>query len=196
MIYKIAAICILALFYGIYFIKMFLQKRQGIQTRQLGKRKERGLHIVENVMSVATLSIVPVQLVSVIIDWSWLPSSARFTGFLTGMLGDLIFLISVITMKNNWRAGIPESAKTELVTEGIYRFSRNPAFVGFDFMYIGVCLLFCNPLTIAFSVFSIVMLHLQILQEEKYLTEIFGESYVQYKKIVFRYLGRQQQRKV
>jgi len=196
MIYKIAAIAVLVLFYGIYFIKMFLQKRQGIQTRQIGKRKERGLHIVENVMSVATLSIVPVQLVSVIIDWSWLPSSARFTGFLTGMLGDLIFLISVITMKNNWRAGIPESSKTELVTEGIYRFSRNPAFVGFDFMYIGVCLLFCNPLTIAFSVFSIVMLHLQILQEEKYLTEIFGESYVQYKKIVFRYLGRQQQRKV
>lgn len=190
MIFKIVAIAVLALFYGIYFTKMFLQKRQGIQTRQLRKRKERGIYLVETVMSVATLSVVPVQIVSVILDWSWLPSSARFTGFLLGMFGDLIFLISIIAMKNSWRAGIPEDAKTELVTDGIYCFSRNPAFVGFDFMYIGVCLLFCNPFTLFFSVFSMVMLHLQILQEEKYLEQTFGDSYVQYKRTVFRYLGR------
>lgn len=190
MIFKIAALVVLTLFYGIYFTKMILQKRQGIQTHQIGKRKERELHIVEMMMSVATVIVVPVQLVSVIADWSWLHRSVRFTGFLTGMLGDLIFLISVITMKNNWRAGIPKNAKTELVIEGIYYFSRNPAFLGFDFMYIGVCLLFCNPLTISVSLFAIVMLHLQILQEEKYLTQTFGDSYRKYKKSTCRYFGR------
>ena len=35
-----------------------------------------------------------------------------------------------------------------------------------------------------------VMLHLQILQEERYLTSVFGAPYQQYKKKVFRYLGR------
>ena len=34
------------------------------------------------------------------------------------------------------------------------------------------------------------MLHLQILQEEKYLTATFGKAYTDYKKHVFRYLGR------
>lgn len=190
MIFKIAALVILTLFYGIYFTKMILQKRQGIQTHQIGKRKERDLHIVETLMSVATLLVVPAQIISVIADWSWFHDSVRFTGFLIGILGDLIFLISVITMKNNWRAGIPENAKTELVIEGIYYFSRNPAFLGFDFMYIGVCLLFCNPLTISLSLFAVVMLHLQILQEEKYLTQTFGDSYRKYKKSTGRYLGR------
>ena len=39
-------------------------------------------------------------------------------------------------------------------------------------------------------VFAIVMLHLQILQEERYLEETFGEAYREYKRHTFRYLGR------
>ena len=61
-----------------------------------------------------------------------------------------------------------------------------------ELMYIGVCLLFCNPSTIVFSLFAMVMLHLQILQEEKYLTAVFGAPYTEYKSKVFRYLGRRQ----
>ena len=37
---------------------------------------------------------------------------------------------------------------------------------------------------------AIVMLHLQILQEERYLEETFGAAYQEYKRHTFRYLGR------
>lgn len=43
-------------------------------------------------------------------------------------------------MRDSWRAGISETDKTELVTEGIYQISRNPAFLGFDLLYIGILL--------------------------------------------------------
>ena len=188
MMYKILALLVLVIFYAIYFIKMWVQKKHGIQTHQIGKRKEKELHLVERLMSVATLCAPVVQVVSIFMNWTWLHDSARFSGFLGGILGDGIFLTAVITMKNSWCAGIPESDKTDLIQDGIYGWSRNPAFLGFDFMYIGVCLLFCNPLTIAFSIFAIVMLHLQILQEEKYLTAAFGKPYIEYKAQVFRYL--------
>ncbi|MDD2648102.1 MAG: isoprenylcysteine carboxylmethyltransferase family protein [Eubacteriales bacterium] len=188
--YRIFAAAVLLVFYGIYFTKMLLQKMQGIQTRQIGRRKEKDIHAVESLMALATILAPAAQALSILLDWSWLPDSARFTGFLLGLIGDGVFLIAVITMKNSWRAGIPESDKTELVQTGIYKWSRNPAFLGFDFMYVGVCLLFCNPVTIVFSLFAIVMLHLQILQEEKYLSLAFGAPYAQYKKSVFRYLGR------
>ena len=102
----------------------------------------------------------------------------------------MIFLLSVLFMKDSWRAGIPDQDKTELITTGIYRFSRNPAFLGFDLMYIGVLLMYGNLLTLGFSVFAIVMLHLQILQEEQYLASAFGAPYQRYKDQVFRYLGR------
>lgn len=188
--FKLMAIFILAVFYAIYFGKMIIQKKKGITTHQIGKRKEKKLHTVETLMSVATFSVVIIQLLSIFFDWNIMPSGARFTGFCIAGIGDIFFLISVIYMKDSWRAGIPEKDKTKLVTDGIYKFSRNPAFVGFDFMYTGVLLMFFNIGTLLLSLFSIVMLHLQILQEEKYMAKTFGEEYLEYKKKVFRYIGR------
>ena len=188
--FKLMAIFILAVFYAIYFGKMIIQKKKGITTHQIGKRKEKKLHTVETLMSVATFSVVIIQLLSIFFDWNIMPSGARFTGFCIAGIGDIFFLISVTYMKDSWRAGIPKKDKTKLVTDGIYKFNRNPAFVGFDFMYIGILLMFFNIGTLLFSLFSIVMLHLQILQEEKYMAKTFGEEYLEYKKKVFRYIGR------
>ena len=188
--YALPALLVLAVFYGIYFGKVLAQKRRGIRTRQIGRRKEKSIHTVEVLMSIATLGAPMAQLMSIAFGWSHLPANARFTGFLMGLLGDGIFLLSVLCMKDSWRAGIPDKDRTELVTTGIYRYSRNPAFLGFDLMYAGVLLLYGNLLTLGFSVFAMVMLHLQILQEERYLVHAFGAPYQAYCRQVFRYLGR------
>lgn len=188
--YALPALLVLAVFYGIYFEKVLAQKRRGIRTRQIGRRKEKSIHTVEVLMSIATLGAPMAQLMSIAFGWSHLPANARFTGFLIGLLGDGIFLLSVLCMKDSWRAGIPDKDRTELVTTGIYRYSRNPAFLGFDLMYAGVLLLYGNLLTLGFSVFAMVMLHLQILQEERYLVHAFGAPYQAYCRQVFRYLGR------
>ena len=188
--YTTLTLLVLAAFYGIYFAKVLAQKRRGIQTRQIGRRKEKNIHTVEVLMSIATLGAPIAQLMSIALGWNHLPAGARFTGFLIGMLGDGIFLLSILCMKDSWRAGIPDKDKTELVTAGIYKFSRNPAFLGFDLMYVGVLLMYGNLLTLGFSLFAMVMLHLQILQEERFLEHAFGSAYIEYKKQVFRYLGR------
>lgn len=188
--YRLLALLILAVFYGIYLAKQWMQKRRGIQTMQIGRGKDAQTHTVETLMGIATVGIIPAQLLSIGFGWSHLPANARFTGFCVALLGDLIFWISVLCMKDNWRAGIPDKDRTELVTDGIYKYSRNPAFLGFDLQYIGVMLMFCNLLTAAFSVFAIIMLHLQILQEERYLGATFGTEYLNYRRRVLRYLGR------
>ena len=186
--YRMMALLVLAVFYGIYLLKQWRQKRRGIQTMQIWRRKD--THAVETLMGIATVGIIPAQLLSIVMGWSHLGANARFTGFCIGLSGDLIFLISVLSMKDSWRAGIPEGDRTKLVKDGIYAYSRNPAFVGFDLQYIGVLLMYCNLLTGLFTVFAIVMLHLQILQEEKYLTSAFGAEYLEYRHQVYRYLGR------
>ena len=188
--YAWLAIIVLAVFYAIYFAKMISQKRHGIQTHQIGRVKEKSVHRVEVLMSIATLAAPVIQIMSIIFGWNHMPVNARFTGFCIGMLGDLIFLISVLCMKDSWRAGIPDKDKTKLVTAGIYRYSRNPAFLGFDFMYIGLLLMYFNLSMLAVSVFAIIMLHMQILQEEHFLIDTFGKEYIEYKKHVFRYMGR------
>lgn len=186
--YRIMALLVLAVFYGIYLLKQWRQKRRGIRTMQIGRRKD--THAVETLMGIATVGIIPAQLLSIVMGWSHLGANARFTGFCIGLSGDLIFLISVLSMKDSWRAGIPEGDRIKLVKDGIYAYSRNPAFVGFDLQYIGVLLMYCNLLTGLFTVFAIVMLHMQILQEEKYLTSAFGAEYLEYRHQVYRYLGR------
>ena len=171
---RVLALLVLVLFYGIYFGKAMAQKRKGIQTRQIGRRKEKNIHTVELLMSAATLLTPTSQLLSLVLGWSCFLANARFTGFLLGLLGD----------------GIPDRDKTELITSGIYAYSRNPAFLGFDLMYLGTFLLLGNWLTGLCSAFAILTLHLQILQEERFLEAAFGEPYRRYRTQTARYLGR------
>ncbi len=129
-----------------------------------------------------------IEAVSIIWNFRIWKSSYTWIGIGVAALGVLVFIAAAATMRDSWRAGIPEKDKTELVTTGIYRISRNPAFLGFDLLYLGLLLAFFNYLHLLFALCAVVMLHLQILQEEKFLTETFGEKYTEYKKHTGRYL--------
>lgn len=191
MSFQISAVIILLVFYGCYFGKMFMQKKKGIQTDQIGKGKTGFVKMIELTMKVATLLVPLVEIISIAVNVSNLSIIARYLGIVTAILGDIVFVISVWTMKDSWRAGVSPTDKTELVTTGIYQISRNPAFLGFDLVYIGVCLMFFNWLLFLVSVFAMIMFHLQIVNvEEDFLLDSFGEDYIAYKKKVNRYFGR------
>lgn len=188
--YGLLSVIVLVIFYGIYYTKMLIQKRQGIKTKQIGSRKEKKLHTVETLMAIATYLIVIVEVLSIVFNYNLMPNNGRINGIVIGLCGDCVFLFAIICMKDSWRAGIPEKDQTKLVTNGIYKVSRNPAFLGFDLVYIGILVTYFNPVNLICALFAIIMLHLQMLQEEKYMEATFGEQYLEYKKQVFRYFGR------
>ena len=189
--FQISAVIILLVFYGCYFGKMFMQKKKGIQTDQIGKGKTGFVKMIELTMKVATLLVPVMEVISISLNISNLPLIVRYVGIIIAILGDIVFVISVWTMKDSWRAGVSPTDKTELVTTGIYQISRNPAFLGFDLVYIGVCLMFFNWVLLLVSVFAMLMFHLQIVNvEEDFLLDSFGEDYIAYKKKVNRYFGR------
>ena len=66
--YAVLALLVLAVFYGIYFGKMLAQKRHGIRTHQIGRRKEKEIHTVETLMSVAPLGAPIAQLMSIAVE--------------------------------------------------------------------------------------------------------------------------------
>ncbi len=184
----IVSIIAVALFYMTYFTKMICQRKQGVTTDQIGKgNKTKKVIIIEIFMKIATFSIVPVEIISILWDFRMWKTNLAWIGVGILWLGVLIFMIAVGTMKDSWRAGIPAKDKIDLVTDGIYRISRNPAFVGFDFMYVGLLIAFFNVIHLMFVLYAIVMLHLQILQEEQFLSKTFGEKYDFYKKKTGRY---------
>lgn len=191
MIYQIIAVLIMLIFYGAYFIKLFHQRKQGIQTNLLGKGKTGFVKFIEITLKIVTYLVPVVEVISIFentyLDLIWM----RVAGIVLGVLGVGVFIVSVITMRDSWRAGVPKDEKTELITSGIYAYSRNPAFLGFDLIYIGELLLFFNRYLLVITLLAVIMLHFQIVNvEEDFLIATFGDAYLEYKKKVCRYIGR------
>ena len=190
MIFQIVATLILLVFYTFYFAKIVIQKKQSIKTNQMGiGNKPKKVLRIERIMSLATVLACVIGVGSIFMVKHFPVTEIRIVGVLVGILGVIFFALATITMKTSWRVGIPEE-KTTLITQGIYHFSRNPAFVGFDLLYLSICLMFFNIPLVLVSVWAAVMLHLQILQEEKHMYHMFGDEYDTYKKHTSRYFGK------
>ena len=191
MMLKIIALGLMAVFYICYFSKMIIQKRKGIYTDQLGKGKEGFLKLIEITLKITTYLLPILQIVSILFYIEASYYLLRIPGIIIELFGVVAFVVSVVEMKDNWRAGVQREDKTKLVTTGIYSISRNPAFLGFDFMYIGILFAFFNWYLLFATVFAVCLFHLQIVNvEEDFLMETFGQEYLMYKKKVCRYLGR------
>ncbi|OPX44601.1 isoprenylcysteine carboxyl methyltransferase (ICMT) family protein [Ruminiclostridium hungatei] len=104
----------------------------------------------------------------------------RYIGLIALAIGVSAFISAMVSLKTSWRVGIDKQTQTSLITSGVYRYSRNPAFVGFDIMFTGFVLTFPSVLTIAVAVINIVAVHRLILQEEKHLKSVFGKDYIDY----------------
>lgn len=190
MMYQIIAILILITFYVFYFAKIIIQKKQSIKTNQMGiGNKPTKVLMIERVMSVATVLTCIIGVLSIFFVKNYLTGELRIAGIVIGVIAVFFFALATKNMKNSWRVGIPEE-KTTLITNGIYKWSRNPAFVGFDLLYLSVCLMFFNIPLMLVSIWAAVMLHLQILQEEEHMHRMFGGAYEEYRKHTLRYLGR------
>ncbi|MDD4296522.1 MAG: isoprenylcysteine carboxylmethyltransferase family protein [Ruminiclostridium sp.] len=190
--YMIIGWIIVVSFYTSYFTKMLLQKTKGIKTDRMARgSKPKKTYLIEASLKLITYSTALVQLVSMLL-LQQLPIIftsffLRIIGVFISFVGIAFFILAMATMKDSWRAGIDVTEKTKLITSGVYKYSRNPAFLGFDLFYIGFVLMFSNGLILLFSVAAIIMLHLQIMEEEKFLPLAFGEDYLEYKKRTSRY---------
>lgn len=97
-----------------------------------------------------------------------------------------------------WAAGLlrragtalqPWKPTTALVKTGIYRFSRNPIYVGFGITYIGLAIGLNSPLALAFAIPCLFVVDRFVIQrEERYLEARFGADYEDYKTSVRRWL--------
>lgn len=191
--FQIAAAVLLTAFYGMYFYKQLNLRTKGIRTNRMAKgSKPPKTAAIERFLKAATYLTAAGQYASVC--WGQhllpvaLPDFLRITGLAIALCGVVFFVLATTHMKDSWRAGIDESQSTAMVTNGVYRISRNPAFVGFDFLYIGIALAIPNVVLFALMVVTVCLLHLQILEEEAYLPKVFRDAYLKYKAETPRYL--------
>jgi protein-S-isoprenylcysteine O-methyltransferase Ste14 len=115
-------------------------------------------------------------------------------------LGGLIvaggIVVSASAFMNFKRAGTTVNPRdpgkaSRLVTDGVFRFSRNPMYLGLLLVLIGWAVLLASASAwIVPPLFAIGITHLQIIPEEQALVGLFGDEYVAYQRSVARWVGR------
>ncbi|WP_455716747.1 methyltransferase family protein [Anaerosporobacter sp.] len=183
-------VIVLGIFYLAYFAKMLDQRKKGIRTNQLGLGdKARRTIYTEKLLKIITTLIVLLIMISIYLNTTFIHNMrVRYIGVLLIGSGTIVFISAMITMRDSWRAGISQGEKLQIVTNGIYHVSRNPAFLGFDLTYLGASIAFGNLILLVFSLVAIILMHLQIVEEEIHMENSYGREYIVYKKKVSRYI--------
>ena len=121
----------------------------------------------------------------------------KISGDLRIWLGLLVVVIGAAIMFAGQRALLrhgtninPLRPTTVLVTDGVFRRTRNPLYVGVSVGLCGVALIFALDWMLILIVPSCVLLHFAVVRhEERYLEQKFGDAYRHYMARVPRYFA-------
>lgn len=84
---------------------------------------------------------------------------------------------------------VKASSASALVVEGVFRYTRNPMYVGMLLTLLAWALFLANPLAVVWAVaFVLYITRYQIIPEERALSVLFGETYDAYRGRVRRWL--------
>jgi len=115
--------------------------------------------------------------------WRWIALALGIAGFV--LLGPAA-MRRFLRAETDLRPFRPTSA---IVTDGPYRFTRNPMYVGMTLLYVGLAIGFdlIWALVLLPAVLLVIRFHV-IAREERYLETKFGEEYLGYKRRVRRWV--------
>ena len=128
------------------------------------------------------------------LDWLWpyplLPETVQYA--LGGALIVFGFAVTLASFRHFKAAGTsvdPLKPSTAILTEGSYRWSRNPIYIGLTAAYAGIGIAVDAPWVWVLLLPTLVVMHYGvILREERYLERKFGAEYLNYKAGVRRWI--------
>lgn len=105
-----------------------------------------------------------------------------------GISMDIVSILAFRREKTTVTPLVPEKASSLVVT-GLYRFSRNPMYLGLLLVLVGIALVLGSVVNVAVIVaFVAYITAFQIRPEEQRLTEVFGARYLSYMREVRRWI--------
>lgn len=116
--------------------------------------------------------------------WEFTPR--HYVGFTVFVLGFVIMIACIASFAIYGRGTLsPADPTKRLVVQGLYRYSRNPMYVGVMMMLVGECIFFQSGTLWLYTVGVFVMFNLFIRYiEEPRLKRDFGDEYVGYSRRV------------
>lgn len=102
----------------------------------------------------------------------------------------VLFVISLIHLKNAWRFGIDRAQTNALITSGIYSKIRHPIYTSMMMAFSGAFLIFPSWVLLALLILGAAGAIHMASAEEKFLFSTFGEKYANYSQKTGRFLPR------
>jgi protein-S-isoprenylcysteine O-methyltransferase Ste14 len=138
---------------------------------------------------------------SIIVLWGAMALASRGIGFPPVQVPRLLQLIALafwcagfallylgrLKMGDSFRLGTPKE-DTGLKTDGLFRVSRNPMYVGVYATIIASSLYTLNPVVILLGAFVVAVHHAIVLAEENHMQKVFNREYSEYCSRVRRYV--------
>ena len=141
------------------------------------------------------LVLIPFTLVRLNIGPRFDPGPARYLGLVPLLAGVGVILWCFADFIRRGRGTpAPYDPPRELVVAGLYRYARNPQYVGVLVAVIGEALLTGAAVLLGYAALLAIGYHLFVTRyEEPALTRLFGEAYGRYRTAVPRWIPRRPQ---
>ncbi len=138
-------------------------------------------HVIQKLHLGRLLSIL--LTVTSIYFWSAVQNldSLHIIGIVINVAGLFLWWTARLTLGNNWSTGFGKPRVRQLVTHGVYSKIRHPLYWGMIATFIGLILLYPQPLFTAISIVFILYFSYRMKVESDYLLEKLGEEYRNYK---------------
>lgn len=91
-----------------------------------------------------------------------------------------IIVLSQVQMSSSWRIEVNKRDDANLITKGLFKYSRNPIFLAIRMAYFAMFLLVPCAYSLVVFIFGDLCFQIQVYQEEKALKQLFGKQYQQY----------------
>ncbi len=115
-------------------------------------------------------------------------ATPKIIGVVLTSLGCVLFVLAYVSFGDSWRMGFDVKNPGALVTTGVFSISRNPIYLFLDLWFMGTFLVNGTLGFLVFAILALVIQHWQILQEEAFLTNLYGQTYKDYLSRTGRYI--------
>jgi protein-S-isoprenylcysteine O-methyltransferase Ste14 len=111
-----------------------------------------------------------------------------WVGVILCLAGLVLFFLSLLSFRKSFRVGIDNQHPDQLITTGIFALTRNPIYVSLGIILSGQFLIFSNWILLVFLAGAIWLFHRQVLREEEFMKQYYGEEFAAYCHHVRRYI--------
>lgn len=183
------AVLTLVLIVGMALARAQLLKRQGVEALHFGKIDKKDFLIPPFALFYFYLVFAAA------FGWPSVSTQEFFRSRLIAwggvafcLAGLALFLWSLISFGRSFRVGIDQAHPDKLITTGSFAISRNPIYVALLSIFAGQFLIFSNVILLIYVVAAGWLIHRQVLREEDFLNQHYGEEFTEYCRRVRRYI--------